>query len=143
LGKSYYAGGGKTGFMRRLSWDKPSPTLTTKANRKGTALCHPSETRPLSVKEYSRIQGFPDDWQFAGAMNQIYQQIGNAVPTALGKTIGELILHHYEEHKHNKHCFKPTHKEELETMLHKSVIHLRSFARNTVKPAKQLNLELI
>jgi DNA (cytosine-5)-methyltransferase 1 len=52
LGKlSYAAGGGKTGFYRRLAWDEPAPTITGRANRKGSALCHPAQDRPLSVRE--------------------------------------------------------------------------------------------
>jgi DNA (cytosine-5)-methyltransferase 1 len=64
--KSYYLGGGKTGMARRLSWDEPSLTLTCAPAQKQTERCHPEETRPLTVREYARIQTFPDDWQFAG-----------------------------------------------------------------------------
>lgn len=90
--RSYSAGGGKTGFFRRLDWDRPSPTITGKPNRKGSALCHPVASRPLSVRECARIQGFPDDWQIAGAMNQQYLQVGNAVPVPLGEAIGKMCL---------------------------------------------------
>jgi len=86
--KSLKAGGGKTGFFRRLHWDRPSPTVTGKPNRKGSAMCHPSESRPLSVHECARIQGFPDDWHITGSVFHQYTQIGNAVPVALGKAIG-------------------------------------------------------
>ena len=55
-------------------------------------LCHPKVTRPLAVREYARIQGFPDDWQFTGTMASQYRQIGNAVPTALGKAIGQMFI---------------------------------------------------
>jgi DNA (cytosine-5)-methyltransferase 1 len=89
---SYAAGGGKTGFYRRLSWDLPSPTITGRANRKGSALCHPEAVRPLSVKECARIQGFPDDWTLLGSMNRQYMQVGNAVPVSLGKAIGRAVL---------------------------------------------------
>ena len=88
--RSYSAGGGKTGFFRRLHWDRPSPTITGKPNRKGSALCHPVGSRPLSVRECVRIQGFPDDWQFAGSMNRQYLQVGNAVPVPLGEAIGRM-----------------------------------------------------
>lgn len=40
--RSYRAGGGKTGFFRRLSWDQPAPTITGRANRKGSAARTPS-----------------------------------------------------------------------------------------------------
>ncbi len=92
MGKSYYAGGGKTGFLRRLSWNKPSPTLVTHPAMPATDLSHPEENRPLSVQEYKRIQEFPDSWEFAGAMIQQYKQIGNAVPASLGKAVGSLII---------------------------------------------------
>lgn len=96
LGGSYTSGGGKTGFFRRLSWDRPAPTLTGRANRKGSAICHPDEVRPLSVRECSRLQGFPDSWDFAGSMSSQYLQIGNAVPTQLGAAVGHALLQsHY------------------------------------------------
>ena len=65
MGASYFQGGGKTGMARRLSWDEPSLTLTCNPAQKQTERCHPSETRPLNVREYARIQSFPDDW-FSG-----------------------------------------------------------------------------
>lgn len=92
MGKSYYSGGGKTGFLRRLAWDRPSPTLVTHPAMPATDLCHPDEDRPLSVQEYKRIQQFPDDWEIAGPLIQQYKQIGNAVPLGLGQAIGKLIM---------------------------------------------------
>jgi DNA (cytosine-5)-methyltransferase 1 len=94
LGKSFYAGGGKTGFLRRLDWDKPSPTLVTHPAMPATDLAHPVENRPLSIQEYKRIQQFPDDWVICGSLLDQYKQIGNAVPTGLGEAIGKLILNH-------------------------------------------------
>lgn len=94
LGKSYYAGGGKTGFLRRLAWDKPSPTLLTHPAMPATDLAHPEEDRPLSVEEYKRIQEFPDDWILCGSLLEQYKQIGNAVPVSLGEAIGKLIINH-------------------------------------------------
>ncbi len=92
LGKSFYAGGGKTGFLRRLAWDLPSPTLVTHPAMPATDLAHPLEDRPLSVQEYKRIQEFPDDWQIEGSIIEQYKQIGNAVPIGLGYAIGKHIL---------------------------------------------------
>lgn len=91
LGKSFYSGGGKTGFLRRLAWDSPSPTLVTHPAMPATDLAHPVEDRPLSIGEYKRLQEFPDTWQLAGNLVQQYKQVGNAVPTSLGFAIGNLI----------------------------------------------------
>jgi DNA (cytosine-5)-methyltransferase 1 len=91
MGKSYYSGGGKTGFYRRLAWDKPSPTLVTHPAMPATDLAHPEENRPLSIQEYKRIQEFPDDWILAGSVVQQYKQVGNAVPIGLGYAIGKLV----------------------------------------------------
>lgn len=92
MGKSYYLGGGKTGMARRLSWNEPSLTLTCSPAQKQTERCHPEETRPLSVREYARIQTFPDTWEFAGATTSQYKQIGNAVPVNLGYYIGRCLV---------------------------------------------------
>ena len=91
MGGAYLSGGGKVGFYRRLSFDAPAPTLVTSPIQKATALCHPRELRPLSVKEYARIQGFPDDWKISGSTTECYRQIGNAVPVPLGKAIGDML----------------------------------------------------
>lgn len=94
LGGSLDAGGGKTGFLRRLDWDKPSCTLVTSPTMPATDICHPVENRPLSVQEYARIQQFPDDWVFCGSLSDRYKQIGNAVPVGLGEAVGRAILNH-------------------------------------------------
>lgn len=93
LGKSFYAGGGKTGFLRRLDWNKPSPTLVTHPAMPATDLSHPEENRPLSIQEYKRIQEFPDTWELSGPLIQQYKQVGNAVPNSLGYAVGVHILH--------------------------------------------------
>ena len=94
LGSSYFAGGGKTGFLRRLGWNKPSPTLVTDPTMPATDLAHPELNRPLSIQEYKRIQEFPDNWKLSGSLRNQYKQIGNAVPVSLGKAIGKLIVNH-------------------------------------------------
>jgi DNA (cytosine-5)-methyltransferase 1 len=91
MGGAYKSGGGKVGFYRRLNWDKPSPTVTTSPYQKATDMCHPTKDRPLTVREYARIQQFPDDWQFFGKTSQKYKQIGNAVPVGLGRIIGQTV----------------------------------------------------
>jgi DNA (cytosine-5)-methyltransferase 1 len=92
MGASYFLSGGKTGMARRLSWDQPSLTLTCNPAQKQTERCHPSETRPLNVREYARIQTFPDNWVFFGSTSSQYKQIGNAVPVNLGYHVGRCVL---------------------------------------------------
>jgi DNA (cytosine-5)-methyltransferase 1 len=89
---SYFLGGGKTGMARRLSWDNPSLTLTCAPAQKQTERCHPVETRPLTVREYARIQTFPDTWDFRGSTSQQYKQIGNAVPVNLAYSMGTSLV---------------------------------------------------
>ena len=92
MGGSYHLSGGRTGMARRLSWDQPSLTLTCAPAQQQTERCHPSETRPLKVREYARIQTFPDDWSFSGSLANQYKQIGNAVPVNLGYHVGRCVL---------------------------------------------------
>ena len=89
---SFYMGGGKTGMARRLSWGEPSLTLTCAPAQKQTERCHPDETRPLRIREYARIQSFPDSWKFEGSISSKYKQIGNAVPVNLGYHIGRCVI---------------------------------------------------
>lgn len=95
--KSYYLSGGKTGMARRLSWDEPSLTLTCSPAQKQTERCHPEETRPLSTREYARIQTFPDDWEFAGSTSSVYKQIGNAVPVNLAYAVARSLIRLFNE----------------------------------------------
>lgn len=98
MGGSLYLGGGKTGMARRIGWDEPCLTLTCSPAQKQTERCHPDETRPFTVREYARIQTFPDHWKFAGALTQQYKQIGNAVPVNLGKEVGYSIVKFLNEY---------------------------------------------
>jgi len=92
MGASYFSGGGKRGMARRMSWDEPSLTLTTSPFQKQTERCHPDETRPFTVREYARIQTFPDDWKFSGNLTSQYKQIGNAVSVNVGLLLGKQIV---------------------------------------------------
>jgi DNA (cytosine-5)-methyltransferase 1 len=99
MGASYHLGGGKTGFFRRVSFARPSPTLVTHPAMPATDLCHPIEDRPLSVQEYKCIQEFPSSWYICGSLIDQYKQIGNAVPIALGEAIAKAILEHMKGEK--------------------------------------------
>lgn len=91
MGKAFFAKGGRSGWWRRLSWDLPCPTVVTMPNHASTSMCHPTETRALSVGECARIQGFPDGWAFCGRVAEQMTQIGNAVPARLGEVAGEVV----------------------------------------------------
>jgi len=95
--KSFFLGGGKTGMARRLSWEEPSLTLTCAPAQKQTERCHPDETRPLTIREYARIQTFPDEWKFAGSLSSQYKQIGNAVPVNLAHAVGRSLIRLFNE----------------------------------------------
>lgn len=92
MGGSFHLGGGKTGIARRIGWDEPCLTLTCSPAQKQTERCHPEETRPFTVREYARIQTFPDNWVFEGSIAQQYKQIGNAVPVNLGQEVGYSVV---------------------------------------------------
>lgn len=89
---SYGLAGGKTGMARRLAMDEASLTLTCAPAQKQTERCHPVETRPLTVREYARIQTFPDEWEFKGSLTAQYKQIGNAVPVNMSWAIGRSLI---------------------------------------------------
>lgn len=91
MGKAWHAKGGRSGWWRRLSYDLPCPTIVTMPNHASTSLCHPEEVRALSARECALVQEFPVDWEFVGTTQEKYTQIGNAVPTRLGKVAGEVI----------------------------------------------------
>ncbi len=90
--KSYYLGGGKTGMARRMSWAKPSLTLTCVIPKKQTERCRLDETRPFTLREYARIQTFPDNWEFAGSVSQQHTQTENAVPVNLAEAVGRQVV---------------------------------------------------
>jgi DNA (cytosine-5)-methyltransferase 1 len=92
LGNSYHSGGGKRGILYRLSMEKPSLTLLCTPSQKQTERCHPLEERPLTIREYARIQTFEDEYEFVGSLNSQYKQIGNAVPVELAMRMGGSII---------------------------------------------------
>jgi DNA (cytosine-5)-methyltransferase 1 len=92
LGNSYNSGGGKRGILYRLSMEKPSLTLLCTPSQKQTERCHPTEERPLTLREYARIQTFGDNYEFIGSLTSQYKQIGNAVPVELAKYMGISLL---------------------------------------------------
>jgi len=97
MGKSFYSSGGRRGMARRISWDEPCLTLTCSPGQKMTDRIHPASIRPFTIREYARIQTFPDSWEFVGSISSQYRQIGNAMAvkfaTALGKALKTSLCH--------------------------------------------------
>lgn len=108
MGQSFFSGGGKSGFYRRLDGNKPSPTITTSPRMPATMLCHPTKLRPLSIEEYARLQTFPDSHKISGNLTQKYKQIGNAVPVEFGYAIGQHILNCFLIKDYNPKYIKTT-----------------------------------
>lgn len=92
MGGSFHLGGGKTGIARRIGWDEPCLTLTCSPAQKQTERCHPDETRPFTVREYARIQTFPDDWEFSGSLAQQYKQIATSGSVNFWEEMGYSVI---------------------------------------------------
>lgn len=122
MGKSWYLKGGRSAYWRKLSFAFPSPTVVTMPNHAGTSMCHPTELRAISVGEAAAIQEFPRDWKFSGTTTAKFRQVGNAVPTRLGKIAGETIkdlLRRIQSSEENNVSSVDTHR----------IIHLRPHVR--------------
>lgn len=102
MGGSFHLGGGKTGMARRIGWDEPCLTLTCSPAQKQTERCHPDETRPFTVREYARIQTFPDSWEFAGSLAQQYKQIAETFPVNFATEIGYSIINFLNKYNQSK-----------------------------------------
>jgi DNA (cytosine-5)-methyltransferase 1 len=87
---------GSTDVFGRLWWDRPAYTIRTEFYKpeKGRYL-HPSEHRPITVREAARCMGFPDSFQLPSdeeqSMTSVARQIGNAVPPPLASRIAEAV----------------------------------------------------
>ena len=78
--------GGAPSGLRRLCADEPSKAITGGALRE---FVHPTEDRPLTIRECARLQTFPDEFGFLGTQSEKAQMIGNAVPVELGEQIAK------------------------------------------------------
>jgi len=84
--------GGRTTLYGRLSWNKPSYTVTTYFNRPGNGTyVHPEQNRVISAREAARLQSFPDNFIFSGTKGSLCIQIGNAVPPLLAYSLAKQI----------------------------------------------------
>lgn len=80
-------------WNRDTDWDKPSPTITGRWwwTWWPVIMPHPLKTRRMTVREYARIQTFPDNFVFEGSISSQYRQIGNAVPPLLGMELWKMF----------------------------------------------------
>jgi DNA (cytosine-5)-methyltransferase 1 len=84
-----------TGFYDvygRLHWDRPSITITHYARNPASGrFVHPEQDRGLTMREAARLQGFPDWIRFEGSFDDVFRQIGEAVPPPLARGIAEAV----------------------------------------------------
>jgi DNA (cytosine-5)-methyltransferase 1 len=73
----------------RLAWDGLGSTILTKCDPHWGAYIHPLQDRVISVREAARIQSFPDHFVFKGRLSEQYEQVGNAVPPMLARSLGD------------------------------------------------------
>lgn len=130
MGKAWFAKGGRSGWWRRLSFDLPCPTLVTMPNHASTSLCHPTEVRALTLKEYALIQEFPEDWEFHGTPAQQYAQAGNAVPVRLGQVTGEVVSKALDELKATKWKAEAGEKEDYRIIYIQSHVRTRQWFKD-------------
>lgn len=84
--------GGSPSGLKRFFADEPSLTITSAATRE---FVHPKEDRLLTLRECARLQTFPDSFTFVGSAASRIQQIGNAIPPMLARTVAEHISKSY------------------------------------------------
>jgi DNA (cytosine-5)-methyltransferase 1 len=130
MGKAWFAKGGRSGWWRRLTMDLPCPTLVTMPNHASTSLCHPTETRALSMLEYARIQGFPEDWEICGRTTEQYAQIGNAVPVRLGEVAGEVLADELDKAKAKEWAIQSDAPESFRTVYVQAHVRTRQWFKN-------------
>lgn len=86
----------------RMTWDDPSPTITTQCYGFGNGrFGHPEQDRALSLREAALLQSFPPEYEFVEEgkpyhIKTLGRQIGNAVPVGLGRMIAKSIRDHVE-----------------------------------------------
>lgn len=101
---------GKTypGVYGRMSWDAPSPTMTTQCYGFGNGrFGHPNQNRAISLREAAILQSFPENYAFMEpkepiSFTAVGRMIGNAVPPRLGEIIGLSLLAHVEQNPPEK-----------------------------------------
>lgn len=130
MGKAWHAKGGRSGWWRRLTMELPCPTLVTMPNHSSTSLCHPTETRALSLREYARIQGFPDNWEICGKTAEQYAQVGNAVPVRLGEVAGQVLASELDRAEAKDRKIQPDAPKPFRTVYIQAHVRTRQWFKN-------------
>jgi DNA (cytosine-5)-methyltransferase 1 len=80
--------------LKRLHWDRPSPTIVRTSRSSGGQFLHPSEPRAIGINEVSRLMSFPDAWSWLDdtSYEEVHHLAGNAVPPILAREIGRALL---------------------------------------------------
>ena len=87
----------------RLSWDKPSITITQYARNPASGrFSHPEQNRGMTIREAARLQSFPDGYQWHGSLGDIFKQIGEAVPPLLSLAIATQIALTLKQEKYGE-----------------------------------------
>lgn len=95
------------GVYARMTWDDPSPTLTTQCYGFGNGrFGHPEQDRAITLREAAILQSFPPDYEFLPedqkpSFVEVGRWIGNAVPVKLAEAIGEAIASSKPKEKRN------------------------------------------
>lgn len=80
-------------FIADLS--KPARTVTGSSSQDWIRM-DDGTLRRITIREAARLQGFPDEWDFCGNKADVYQQIGNAVPTVFGEALGKVLYEYLD-----------------------------------------------
>ena len=91
-------GGGFKGYSDvygRMRWEAPASALTTRCiSYSNGRFGHPNQDRAISAREAACLQTFPLSFEFAGSLNSVARQIGNAVPVLVSQSFGENFVTH-------------------------------------------------
>lgn len=87
----------------RMNWDSPTSALTTRCvSYSNGRFGHPNQDRAISAREAACLQTFPRSFEFAGSLNSVARQIGNAVPVRVSQRFGENFVLHVNSHTAKK-----------------------------------------
>jgi len=93
---------GHTDVYGRMRRNAPASGLTTRCiSLSNGRFGHPTQDRAISVREAACLQTFQRSFTFAGSLNSMARQIGNAVPVVLAKRFGQAFVRHFRRNGAN------------------------------------------